>query len=66
MGLEAHTTYDHYYTCPKCNGAGMYWLSARLNIENRKEYGHYHKCILCEGRGEVNWLENVFGVEWNI
>jgi hypothetical protein len=39
--------------CKKCNGRGYKWT-------NKKKI---HICDNCNGRKELDWLEEVFGVE---
>jgi len=46
--------------CDKCNGNGCI-----LN-EDKNELSYLYKvCSKCKGNGELDWLENVFGVQIN-
>jgi len=55
-----------FYKCPKCKGNRSYWLTTRSDIETKMEYGHFHKCKKCNGKGELTWVENIFGVVYGL
>lgn len=48
------------YKCATCNGEGR--IIEHKSLEYDDDY-KYSDCPKCLGKGEINWLENVFGVE---
>jgi DnaJ-class molecular chaperone len=43
--------------CPKCNGTGY------IDSDEKSAFKGIFVCGFCSGNGDVNWIENIFGVE---
>jgi len=49
--------------CDNCNGIG-YVIKTRINKKGRTKYSK-NFCIKCKGNKELDWLENVLGINNN-
>jgi hypothetical protein len=48
---------ESYIVCNACNGTGCGDI-----LEESRDYLVHSLCDKCNGRGQITWLENIFGV----